>query len=111
MFGLVGAYSIFVLSHRRAFRGEGVFALLWLVVVVGINLSIGLFVKNVDNYAHIGGLLSGCLLGWWFMPSYRPSPTRVLTDVHGLTYRWPLALLTILGTLILVMIALYLTGG
>ncbi len=111
IFGLVGAYSLFVLRHRRAFRNNGIPALVWLVLIIGVNLSIGLFVPNVDNYAHLGGLLSGCLLGWWFMPLYTLSPNKALTDVHSLSRRWPLALLTIMGTLILVILARYVIGG
>jgi membrane associated rhomboid family serine protease len=111
IFGLVGAYSIFVLMHRRAFRRGGIPALLWLVFIIGANLSIGLFIPNVDNFAHLGGLLSGCLLGWWFMPLYKLSANKALIDVHSLSRRWPLALLTIVGTLILASIAIYLIGG
>ena len=113
IFGLVGAYSIFVLVHRRAFRNGGIFALLWLVVIIGINLGIGLVIPNVDNYAHLGGLLSGCVLGWLFAPVYRRKVTETgntMLDIHSLTRRWPLALLTILGTLLLALIALYLNG-
>jgi rhomboid protease GluP len=111
IFGLVGAYSVFVLTHRRAFRNNGYPALLWLVLIIGVNLSIGLFIPNVDNYAHLGGLLSGCLLGWWFMPLYTLSPNKALIDVHSLSRRWPLALLTIVGTLMLAILARYLIGG
>jgi rhomboid protease GluP len=111
IFGLVGAYSVFVLMHRRAFRSGGIPALLWLVIVISINLAIGLFIANVDNYAHIGGLLSGCVLGWWFTPLYKVSSTGMLTDMHSLARRWPLALLTILGTVVLAIIALYRIGG
>ena len=107
IFGLVGAYSIFVLVHRRAFPRGGIPALLWLLVVVALNLSIGFFVSNVDNYAHIGGLLSGCLLGWEFTPLYRLSASNMLSDTHDLKRCWPLALLTILGTLVLAIIALH----
>ena len=74
IFGLVGAYSIFVLAHRRALRSGGIPALVWLVCIIGANLSVGFFVADVDNFAHIGGLLSGFLLGWWFMPRYIPAP-------------------------------------
>jgi membrane associated rhomboid family serine protease len=111
IFGLVGAYSIFVLTHRRAFRRGGIPALLWLVFVIVGNLSIGFFVPNVDNYAHLGGLLSGCVLGWWFTPLYTLAPNKALVDMHSLSRRWPLALLTIAGTLILAIIARYLIGG
>ncbi len=156
IFGLVGAYSVFVLMHRQAFPRGGVPALLWLVLVIGINLGLGLIVPNVDNYAHIGGLISGCLLGWWFTPlytetktvktslrqhkkqfliptdndasassfaqsvgkedisqsAYPTSVTHTVVDTHSLARRWPLALLTILGTLALAILALlYQTGG
>jgi membrane associated rhomboid family serine protease len=107
IFGLVGAYSIFVLVHRRAFPNGGISALLWLLFIVVLNLSIGFFVSNVDNYAHIGGLLSGCLLGWEFAPFYRLSASNVLVDKHDFRRSWPLALLTILGTLVLAILALH----
>ena len=110
IFGLVGAYSIFVLVHRRAFRNGGVFALLWLVAIIGINLGIGLVIPNVDNSAHIGGLLSGCVLGWLFAPFYQQTPTQTMVDTHRLARRWPLAILTLLGTLLLAIIAFYLNG-
>jgi membrane associated rhomboid family serine protease len=114
IFGLVGAYSIFVLAHRRALRGGGIPALVWLVCIIGANLSVGFFIADVDNFAHIGGLLSGFLLGWWFMPRYVAATGGEKTswmDLHSLSRRWPLALLTILGTILLAMIALHFTGG
>src|SRR5436305_13361764 len=118
IFGMVGAYSVFVLMHRRAFRAGGIPILLWLVFVIGLNLSIGLFVANVDNYAHLGGLISGFLLGWLFTPLYVQLPIEgegegavQLVDVHSLSRRWPLAILTILVTLLLAIFALHFIGG
>ncbi|GER88460.1 hypothetical protein KDW_26220 [Dictyobacter vulcani] len=108
IFGLVGAYSLFVVVHRRALPRGGLLALLWLVFIVGLNLGAGFVIANVDNYAHLGGLLSGCILGWWFTPLYRPTKEQALIDTHRLAHRWPLALLTILGTLLLVILALQL---
>jgi membrane associated rhomboid family serine protease len=110
IFGLVGAYSMFILLHRRALPRGGIPAILWLVVVIGANLSIGLFIPNIDNYAHLGGLLSGCLLGWWFTPHFTLSPEQAILDTHSLAYRWPLALLTLLGTFFLAIIALHFGG-
>ncbi|HWS83962.1 MAG TPA: rhomboid family intramembrane serine protease [Ktedonobacteraceae bacterium] len=110
LFGLVGAYSIFIVMHRRAMNWKGIPAIIELIVIVGFNLALGLVIPNVDNYAHVGGLISGCFLGWWFMPYYKVSANDTLTDTHRLSARWPLVLLTILGTLSLAMIALYLNG-
>jgi rhomboid protease GluP len=118
IFGLVGAYSAFILLHRQAFRYQGITALGWLVLVIGINLGLGFVVPNVDNYAHVGGLLSGCLLGWFFAPFYisslsetaREKQSRPI-DVHSLTRRWPLALLLIVLTVVIALIAIHFLGG
>jgi membrane associated rhomboid family serine protease len=114
IFGLVGAYSIFVFVHRRAFRHGGIPALTWLVFIIGLNLGIGLIIPNIDNYAHVGGFVSGCILGWFFTPIYvlqSGEGKAVLTDVHSLARRWPLALLTIAVTLLLAIIAVHFMGG
>jgi membrane associated rhomboid family serine protease len=116
IFGIVGAYSVFVLMHRRAFRAGGIPILLWLVLVIGLNLGLGFFIANIDNYAHLGGLISGFLLGWLFAPLYVQLATGAegvtqLVDVHSLSRRWPFALLTILATLLLAILALHFVGG
>ena len=118
IFGLVGAYSAFMLLHRQAFRYHGITALGWLILVIGINLGLGFVIPNVDNYAHVGGLLSGCLLGWFFAPFYRVKSvaiTRnglpVLVDTHSLKRRWPLALLLIVLTVLSAIIAIHFVGG
>jgi membrane associated rhomboid family serine protease len=110
IFGLVGAYSIFILMHRRAMNRQGIPAIIELIVIVGLNLGLGIVIPNVDNYAHVGGLISGCFLGWWFMPYYQVSADHTLKDTHRLSTRWPLVLLTVLGTLLLATIAVYLNG-
>lgn len=114
IFGLVGAYSLFIFTHRRAFPAGGIPALSWLVLMIGINLGIGLIIPNVDNYAHVGGLLSGCILGWLFAPYYvariKEGKTELI-NTHSLTCRWPLALISIVTTLFCAVIALHFIGG
>jgi membrane associated rhomboid family serine protease len=114
IFGLVGAYSIFILVHRRAFSRGGIPAIAWLVAIIALNLSIGLVIPNVDNYAHVGGFLSGCLLGWFFVPFYVVIPGEgksQLLDTRSLSRRWPLALLSIAVTVFLAIIVLHINGG
>lgn len=41
-------------------------ALLTLVFIIAINLAVGIL-PHVDNFAHIGGFLSGFLLGFVFL--------------------------------------------
>ena len=114
IFGLVGAYSLFVFIHRKNYRHGGIPALSWLVLIIGLNLGIGLIIPNVDNYAHVGGFLSGCILGWFFAPFYvlqSEEGKNVLIDVHSLARRWPMALLTIAATLLFAIIAVHVIGG
>lgn len=114
IFGLVGAYSIFILVHRRAFSRGGIPAIAWLVIIIALNLGIGLVVPNVDNYAHLGGFVSGCILGWFFVPFYVVLPGEgksQLLDKHSLSRRWSLALLSIAITIFLAIIALHMSGG
>lgn len=46
-------------------------ALLTLVFIIAINLAVGIL-PHVDNFAHIGGFISGFLLGFVFLvkPQY-----------------------------------------
>lgn len=115
IFGLVGAYSAFILVHRQAFRHGGVGALSWLILVIGVNLGLGFVIPNVDNYAHIGGLLSGCILGVLFTPLYRLTAARdgslLLMDTRSLQRRWPLALVVCMIIFLLAIIAIYGIGG
>jgi rhomboid protease GluP len=106
--GLVGAYGAFILMHRRAVVRGGMLALI--ILVIGINLGIGFVIPGVDNSAHVGGLVGGFVLGWEFAPFYKRLPEGKLVDRHSFFWRWPLALLTILGTLLLAALALYLKG-
>lgn len=115
IFGLVGAYGFFILAHRRAFPYQGIAALAWLVVITGMNLGLGFVLSGIDNYAHMGGLLGGCLLGWCFTPFYTTVTTHdgqlTATDIHSLKRRWPLALLLIILTVLSAIIAIHFVGG
>lgn len=58
IFGLLGALLIFAFLERGRIKKGAIGNLL---VVIGINLAFGLSVGNVDNYGHIGGLLTGVI--------------------------------------------------
>jgi membrane associated rhomboid family serine protease len=83
-------------------------ALATLLVVIAINLAIGIL-PHVDNFAHIGGFLTGFLLGFIFLmrPHYgwmqryvRPSDIKYTTKKY-LPYQWVLlavaSVLAVLG--------------
>lgn len=63
IFGLLGVLLVFSVKYRRTVPaffsralGKGI------LLTVGINLVIGYMIPQVDNAAHLGGLVSGCLL-------------------------------------------------
>lgn len=61
IFGLMGALLAFAIIERHRIEKRSLSSLLQIIV---INLFIGLNIKNIDNFGHIGGLLGGILLGY-----------------------------------------------
>ncbi|KAE8708338.1 Replication factor C 2 isoform 1 [Hibiscus syriacus] len=62
LFGLLGAMLSELLTNWTIYTNKAA-ALITLVVIIAINLAIGIL-PHVDNFAHIGGFLSGFLLGF-----------------------------------------------
>jgi rhomboid protease GluP len=71
IFGLLGTLVAFFLRHREMFGEFGRQRLMSLLGVAGLNLFFGFTVPGIDNFAHLGGLISGALLGWSLAPSYK----------------------------------------
>ena len=93
IFGLLGALAAFFLYHRDKLGRLGRQSLNGLLVLAAVNLFFGFVISGVDNYAHIGGLVAGALLGVSLSPVYRPvydrfgAPAR-LVDVNSILRRW-----------------------
>ncbi|MBA0565051.1 hypothetical protein Golob_009947 [Gossypium lobatum] len=67
LFGLLeSGTSLSKLSYTFGFVFLQLAALLTLIFIVVINLAVGLL-PHVDNFAHIGGFISGFLLGFVFL--------------------------------------------
>ncbi|CAD6255524.1 unnamed protein product [Miscanthus lutarioriparius] len=64
LFGLIGSMLSELITNWSLYANK-VAALLTLVLVIVVNLALGLL-PRVDNFAHIGGLISGFLLGFVF---------------------------------------------
>jgi rhomboid protease GluP len=79
IFGLLGATAAFFHTHRR-------------LGIVGLNLFLGFTVPGIDNLAHLGGLVSGAILGWVLAPQYRvhgdDRGRPHVVDVSSLLARW-----------------------
>lgn len=70
IFGLVGALITFYIVARRVLGGIARQQLGSLIFITLINLALGFTSPYIDNNAHIGGLLTGALLGWLLAPRF-----------------------------------------
>jgi len=61
IFGLIGALLAFAIIERNKINKNYISSLIQVII---INLFIGLSIKNIDNFAHIGGLIGGILAGY-----------------------------------------------
>jgi len=59
---LIGALAVFLYRHRKLFGERGRRNLQNIIVIALINFAIGLQ-GNIDNWAHLGGLVGGLILG------------------------------------------------
>ncbi|KAL6654431.1 hypothetical protein ACP70R_007896 [Stipagrostis hirtigluma subsp. patula] len=64
LFGLIGSMLSELITNWSLYANK-VAALLTLIFVIVVNLALGIL-PRVDNFAHIGGLISGFLLGFVF---------------------------------------------
>ena len=61
IFGLMGALLAFAIIERNRIDKKYISSLMQIII---INLFIGLSIKNIDNFGHIGGLIGGILIGY-----------------------------------------------
>lgn len=92
IFGLIGMELAYFLIHHRAFGAFGRAQLTNIVVIIIINLFFGLTIPNIDNLAHLGGLVSGFALGYGLAPRYevvgRYTLNPYIIDTVSLFKRW-----------------------
>ena len=70
IFGLIGAEAAFYVRNRRLFGQFGRQRLGNLAILIVINLVFGFTVPNINNIAHLGGLVAGFALGYLLAPGY-----------------------------------------
>ncbi|MEK7270340.1 MAG: rhomboid family intramembrane serine protease [Planctomycetota bacterium] len=96
IFGLYGALLGYLGRERRSLPREAVSGLLknglWFV---GINLFLGFSIPAIDNAAHIGGLLAGCVLGFLGARPLKPAARRAAGP--GRSAAVAIAILLLLG--------------
>jgi rhomboid protease GluP len=77
IFGLAGALiATLYLGKLAVPRGAWRTSLISLVAFAGYNLAFGFLIRGIDNGAHVGGLVSGLLLGSVLSADFRQQPPR-----------------------------------
>ena len=103
LFGIVGATAVYFALNRDLLAREESRFFLSLLALIGINLLVGELIPGIDQAAHVGGLLGGCLIALAGSPrlslnvgmglmgapeahmqSRRPHPIRVLVALLAL---------------------------
>ena len=85
IFGLYGIFLAFLLFHKQA-RRQRKALLTSIIIFVGFNLVYGMK-SGIDNAAHLGGLISGFILGLIYVASFRfekPAKQRTISIIGEL---------------------------
>lgn len=75
IFGLIGTQAVFFYRYRHVLGRGGQRQFQNTIGVILFNLIMTFAVPGIDVWGHLGGLLTGALLGWWIMPDYEPTMT------------------------------------
>ncbi len=81
VFGIVAAYAAFLYRNRALAGPMGRSSLGGLGLIIGANLLFGFAVSGIDNWAHIGGLISGFILALRLVPTVSFGPQQTMTGL------------------------------
>ena len=114
IFGLLGALVAFLFRHRKVFGRQGMQQFRHLLLVALLNLFLGLM-PGIDNWGHMGGLISGALVTYFLGPNLEVqwlNPERPrLVDHRSWQEAWKWIMLAAAAILLLAMMASYSTLG
>ena len=93
---MIGALGAFFALYRERLGQWGRSRLGNILFLIAINLFFGFTNPGIDNYGHLGGLLSGAVLGLALAPRYQPDATGTrLVDRNSLGRYWPALVLAV----------------
>ena len=96
IFGVIGALGTFFALYRERLGRWGRARLGNILFLIAINLFWGFTNSGIDNYGHLGGLLSGAVLGLVLAPRYQPDETGTrLVDRTTLERSLPVLILAV----------------
>ncbi|KAL1342540.1 hypothetical protein HN51_029083 [Arachis hypogaea] len=115
LFGLLGAMLSELFTNWTIYSNKAM-ALITLLVIIVINLALGIL-PHVDNFAHIGGFLTGFLLGFillprpqfgWLEQRHLPAGVRLKSKYKAYQYvLWILSLLLLIAGLSIALVMLF----
>ena len=104
--GILGAVAAFYFIRRNTL-GEGERQnFKGLLIIAGINVILGFTISGIDNWAHMGGLVGGFVVGMILAPNYQRVSDGFfgnsfrIVDTNSLYKRWwvvPLALVALVA--------------
>jgi rhomboid protease GluP len=78
VFGIVGAFLAYLILHRHRFEKKVLHAQLGnLALMIGIQIWLGFKVAGIDQAAHIGGLVTGFVVGLALELGHRDGANRL----------------------------------
>ena len=83
IFGLFGVLLTADRVHKPALTRRARGLTTQIVMLIVINLGFGLVMENIDNAAHVGGLLAGCWLGVLLVPRGATTLRSLWTPAPG----------------------------
>jgi rhomboid protease GluP len=100
IFGVIGMNLAFFLLHRKTFGSFGQQRVVNTIIIIAINLVFGFTVPGIDNFAHMGGLAAGFLMGYGLAPRYKVAEQYTFNarveDTVSLLNRWWVTALAII---------------
>lgn len=81
LFGIVGATAVYFALNRRLMQREERRFFISLIVLIALNLVIGELIPGIDQAAHVGGLVGGCLIALASSPRHTLTVGRTLLGV------------------------------
>lgn len=118
VFGLLGAMLSELIINWTIYSNK-VASLLMLVLIAGVNLAVGIL-PHVDNFAHIGGFISGFFLGSVFLirpqfgwvsqkymsPGHSPYARRPKYKIYQCTF-WIISLIILIVGFIVALVMVF----
>jgi membrane associated rhomboid family serine protease len=71
IFGLIGAFAVFLYRHTHLFGKAGRNMLYNVVFIIAANLVISVATPGIDLWGHVGGLVTGFALAWLLAPVWK----------------------------------------